>query len=95
MTDQHLDQLSRRLLDAVEDVQELEHQKRGTARSTPEFHDLADQIEEKTRQVFTVAVEQHQLGEDDSPIPAERAEQHPADWTDGDIDGRNGDGDER
>jgi hypothetical protein len=95
MTDQHLDQLSRRLLDAVGDVQELEHQKRATARSTPEFHELADQIENKTRQVFAVAVEQRELGEDDSPIPAEQAEQHPGDWTDGDIDGRNGEGDRR
>ena len=95
MTDQDLNQLSKRLLDAVGDVQELEHRKRATARSTPEFHELADEIEHKTRQVFSVAVEQRDMGEDDSPIPAERAEQHPGDWTDGDTDGRNGDGDKR
>ena len=95
MTDQDLNRLSKRLLDAVGDVQRLEHRKRGTARSSPEFHELADEIEHKTRNVFSVAVEQNELGEEDSPIPAERAEQHPGDWTEGDADARNGDGDKR
>ena len=84
MTDQDLNQMSKRLLDAVGDVQKLEHRKRTTARSSPEFHELADEIEDKTRKVFSVAVEQREVGEEDSPIPEERAEQHPGDWTDED-----------
>ena len=90
MTDQDLNRLSKRLLDAVGDVQQLEQRKRTVARSTPEFHELADEIEHKTRAVFAVAAEQRELGEEDSPIPAERAETHPGDWTEGDVDGRNG-----
>ena len=95
MTDQDLNRLSKRLLDAVGDVQQLEQRKRTTARSTPEFHQLADEIEQKTRNVFAVAVEQREVGEEDSPIPAERAEQHPGDWTDGDTHPTNGTGDNR
>ena len=93
MTDQDLNRLSNRLLSAVDDVQQLERRKRATARSTPEFHELADEIEHKTRKVFSVAVEQRELGEEDSPIPAERAEQHPGDWTDNDNGSPNGAGD--
>jgi hypothetical protein len=95
MTDQDLDRLSKRLLDAVDDVQQLEHKKRATPRSTPEFHQLADEIEQKTRKVFSVAVEQRELGADDSPIPAERAEKYPGDWTDKDGPSADGDGDNR
>ena len=90
MTDQDLNQMSRRLLDAVGDVQKLELRKRRTARSTPEFHELADEIEHKTRNVFSVAVEQRAMGEEDSPIPEERAEQYPGDWTDNDNGSTNG-----
>jgi len=86
MTDQDVNQLSKRLLDAVGDVQRLESRKRTTARSSPEFHELADEIEQKTRNVFAVAVEEREVGDDDSPIAAERAEQHPGDWTDDDSD---------
>ena len=93
MTDQDLNRLSKRLLDAVDDVQRLERRKRAMARSTPEFHRLAEEIEQKTRDVFSVAVEQREIGADDSPLPAERAEQHPGDWTDGDVNGRNVKGD--
>ena len=84
MTDQDLNQLSKRLLGAVDDVQRLERRKRATPRSTDEFHELADEIEHKTRQVFTTAAEEREVGTHDSPIPAERAEQEPGDWTDSD-----------
>jgi len=90
MRDQQLNQLSKRLLGAAEDVQRLERRKRTTARSTPEFHSLADEIERKTREVFAVAARERDAGEDDSPLESERAEREPGDWTDGDDGSRSG-----
>jgi hypothetical protein len=80
--DQEVDAVSRRLLDSAREVQRLEQQKRGTARSTEEFHDLADKIADKAHDVFALADAEEQMGGPDSPDPAERAEQEPGDWAD-------------
>jgi hypothetical protein len=83
-TDDMLDAASRRLLDEVEEVRQLELKKRETPRGSPEFHELASKVDDAARHVFETASTQLIDGVDDSPRPNERAEQHPGDWTDGD-----------
>lgn len=82
-TDDELDSLSRRLLNEIDDLKSLEERVRAAARSTPEFHDLNDAVAAKAHGVFQIAVEQQVASADDSPDPAERAEQQPGDWADG------------
>ncbi len=72
---------SRRLLEKIEEMRQLEQEKREAARSTPEFHALADRVDEASAAVFGIAHEQLVEGEEDSPIEAERKEQHAGDWT--------------
>jgi hypothetical protein len=68
-------------MDTAKEMRDLERQKRHAARSTDEFHALADAVEEKAREAFTLAHEQNLVGEEDSPIQREREEQYPGDWT--------------
>ena len=81
LTDGKLDATSRRLLDEVEQLRQLELKKRRTARSSPEFHELAAEVDNVARHVFETASTELIDGGEDSPIEAERDEQHPADWT--------------
>ena len=82
-TDDGLDATSRRLLNEIDELKKLELEKRHTARSSDEFHELASKVETTARHVFDSAGRQADEGEEDSPIPDERDEQHPGDWTEG------------
>jgi hypothetical protein len=82
-TDDNLDATSRKILNEIEEMRRLELEKRQTARSSDEFHDLAEKVEEKSRHIFAHAKEELRQGRDDSPIQAERDEQHPGDWAEG------------
>ena len=81
-TDDQLDATSRRLLNEIDELRRLEVAKRRTARSSEDFHDLAAEVDNAARHVFDTASAQLITGVDDSPIEAERDEQHPGDWTD-------------
>ena len=86
MTDDHeLDEHSRELLGKLQELKDLEYQKRHEARSTPEFHALAEDVSAKASEVFRLAVGQEVRGDTDSPRPEEREEQFPGDWTEGDV----------
>ena len=82
-TDDGLDATSRRLLNEIDELKKLELEKRRTARSSDEFHDLAAKVDNAARHVFDTTGAQLIEGEQDSPIPEERDEQHPGDWTEG------------
>jgi DNA anti-recombination protein RmuC len=82
-TDGQLDATSRRLLDEIEQLRQLELKKRQTARSSDEFHELAGRVDDAARHVFDTSSTQLIAGEKDSPLPSERSEQKPGDWTDG------------
>jgi hypothetical protein len=82
-TDHQLDSTSRRLLDEIEQLRALELEKRQAARSSDEFHELAQRVDEAARHVFDTASTQLIDGEHDSPLPSEQVEQRPGDWTDG------------
>ena len=77
-TDGDLNATSRELLGRINEVKELEKRKRGTARSTPEFHSLAEDVEVASREVYRVA---ERANDEDAAATAERAEQHPRDAT--------------
>lgn len=79
--DRGLDEQSRKLLRAVDEVRSLERQKRGVGRSTPEFHDLAAEVEHQSRRVFQLAADEQAMGEDDSPVAEEREDDSPGDWS--------------
>ena len=80
-TDRELDENSKQLLTDIDDLKSMERAKRRAARSTPEFHALAEEIEDKARHVFARAHVQKEAGREESPIPEEREEQEPGDWT--------------
>jgi hypothetical protein len=82
-TDDGHDATSRRLLNEIDDLTRLEQEKRHTARSSEPFHELAEAVNAHARHVFEVARDELRGGAHDSPIPAEREEQHPGDWTEG------------
>ena len=82
-TDDGLDATSRRLLNEVDELKRLELEKRRTARSSDEFHDLAAQVDNAARHVFDSAGAELIEGRYDSPLQDERDEQHPGDWTEG------------
>ena len=46
--DAHLDATSRQLLTQLDDIKRLEQEKRAEARSTEQFHDLAEEISDKS-----------------------------------------------
>ena len=54
-TRQRVEQDSDALLAAIEDIRRLELEKRKVPMSTPDFHDRADEIEERSRDVFAAA----------------------------------------
>ena len=91
-TDGGLDALSRRLLDEIEELRQLELEKRRAARSSDEFHELAGQVDDAARHVFDSARAEAFAGHDDSPLPEEREEQDPGDWSDGSADESGPDG---
>ncbi len=82
-SDDHLDATSRNLLNEIDEMKRLEREKRHEARSSDEFHELAGKVEQRAKHVFQVAHDELVGGEQDSPIAAERDEQHPGDWTEG------------
>ena len=82
-TDDELDATSRRMLNEIDELKKLEREKRHTARSSEEFHELASKIETTARQVFDSARQEADEGNQESPIADERDEQHPGDWTEG------------
>lgn len=64
---------SSRILDAIDDLRDMEREKRTRPISTPGFHRLAEDITEKSREVFRIAVEQERTG-DESPRGEETIE---------------------
>ena len=64
------------------DIKRLEQQKRAEPRSTEEFHELADEITDKARGIWELADHEETSGSTDSPLPAERDESFPGDWSD-------------
>jgi len=54
---------SNQILQAVEDLRSMEQEKRGEDISTPPFHELADAIKDKSREIFRIAEDQRQIGE--------------------------------
>jgi hypothetical protein len=82
-TDDGLDALSRKLLNEVDELKRLELQKRRTARSSDEFHELAAKVDNAARHVFESASGELIDGQQDSPLQEEREEHHPGDWTEG------------
>jgi hypothetical protein len=55
---------SAEILNAIDDLHDMEVRKRERPISTPEFHDLAEDITAKSREVFRIAVEQEDVGEE-------------------------------
>jgi hypothetical protein len=79
--DARLDATSRQLLTQLDDIKRLEQEKRGEARSTPAFHELAEEISDKARDVWHIAEHEEASGATDSPLPEEREEMYPGDWS--------------
>ena len=80
-TDDQLDATSRELLTTLGDLKELEEQRRHEARSSERFHDLAEEVSEKARDVYELANREEESGSADSPLREERDESSPGDWT--------------
>jgi hypothetical protein len=55
---------SNRLLDALRRMRETEKRKRQEPISTPKFHELANEVDRASREVFRLAREQDELGEE-------------------------------
>ena len=55
--------LSDRLLGAIRRIRTLEERKRTVTISTPEFHQLADDIEDEGRRVFYLSAEERQVAD--------------------------------
>ena len=70
-TDDELDDLSRRLLNQIDELKRLELDKRRAARDSNEFSDLAAKVERAARDVFDTTALQRSEGEEDNPIEAE------------------------
>lgn len=60
---ERLSATSKKFLDSIDELHELEGQKRNAAISTPEFHELAGRITDKTREVFRLTTLQETLGD--------------------------------
>ena len=54
---------SKELLNAIDDLHALETSKRAELISTPPFHDLADEIQRKSRSVFSMATDEAELAD--------------------------------
>jgi hypothetical protein len=82
-SDRELDKDSQRLLDAMREMRSLELSKRATERSSEEFHDLAETVVDKAKEVRKLAIEELDQGRDDSPLAADHESSAPGDWTRG------------
>jgi hypothetical protein len=65
MTDQKRDlaKRSERMLDAIDELKRLEHDKRAETISTPPFHRLAEAVTQKSHEIFEMAYRQEALGD--------------------------------
>src|SRR4051812_13161410 len=52
------------LLRAVRELHELEREKRGEEISSPEFHEMAREITDKSRNVFRIAADEERAGDE-------------------------------
>jgi hypothetical protein len=65
---QEVRQSSDALLDAIRKLHDLEREKRTQELSTPEFHAMAREITERSREVFRLAAEEERAGDEvDTP----------------------------
>jgi hypothetical protein len=55
---------SDQLLAAVNEIRRLEREKRTEEMSSPRFHEMADEIERRARDVFRYAADELEAGED-------------------------------
>jgi hypothetical protein len=61
---------SAEILEAIDDLHQMETEKRRQPISTPQFHRLAEDITRKSRDVFRIAIDQEEIGDE-----AQRGEQ--------------------
>ena len=61
---ERLNDNSKELLDAIDDLHTLETSKRAVLVSTPAFHDLADKIQRKSRSIFGMATSEVEQAEE-------------------------------
>lgn len=52
------------LLDAIRGLNDLEREKRSQEVSSPEFHEMARKITERSREVFRMAAEEEKAGDE-------------------------------
>ena len=64
---------SARILEAIDELHDMEVEKRQRPISTPEFHRLAEAITDKSRDVFRIAIDQEEAG-NESPRGEETIE---------------------
>jgi hypothetical protein len=60
--DRHLRRDSDELLHGIEQMRSMEREKRQHQVSTPEFHELADAITDKSREIFSIAADEEVTG---------------------------------
>jgi hypothetical protein len=65
-----LSERSAQILGAIDDLHQMETEKRRQPISTPQFHRLAEDISRKSRDVFRIAIDQEAIGDE-----AQRGEQ--------------------
>ncbi len=80
-SDPELDEQSRRIIGAVDELKALEQAKRRTARSSDEFHQLAEAVEDKADEVWRFAENELRMGDKDSSRPVDHEATGPGDWT--------------
>jgi len=61
---------SAQILGAIDDLHQMETEKRSQPISTPRFHRMAEDITRKSREVFRIAIDQEEIGDQ-----AQRGEQ--------------------
>ena len=61
---------SEELLRALEELKQLESEKRNEDTSTPRFHELADRVEQQARTVMEIAGQQQRHGNEARPADA-------------------------
>lgn len=62
------------LLEAVKEIRDLERAKRGQKLSSPEFHETAEVITDKSRRVFEIARDEEAVGNDLDPASGKTTE---------------------
>jgi len=80
-TDAALDRRSHELLQAIDELRQLEEAKRETVRSTRAFHDLSDRVAAVAGAVADLAASEADASAEDSPLAADRREQSAGGWT--------------